>query len=77
MITFVNLMCKGNTISPTTQFVEAEFTKRGNNVRFLKFTFAFRYIIIFASNKNTYMKKIFLLILCLMPLSLLAQTYKM
>ena len=51
MITFVNLMCKGNTISPTTQFVEAEFTKRGNNVRFLKFTFAFRYIfIIFASN---------------------------
>ena len=29
MITFVNLMCKGNTISPTTQFVEAEFTKEG------------------------------------------------
>ena len=78
MIAFVNLMCKGNTISPTTQFVEAEFTKEGNNVRFLKFTFAFRYIfILFASTKNTYMKKIFLVILCLMPLSLLAQTYKM
>ena len=29
MITFVNLMCKGNTISPTTQFVGAEFTKEG------------------------------------------------
>ena len=43
--------CKGNTIIPTTQFIEAEITKRGNNVRFLKFTFAFRYIfIIFASN---------------------------
>lgn len=70
--------CKGNTKIPTTQFIEAEYTKEGNNVRFLKFTFAFSYIfIIFASNKNTYMKKMFLLILCLMPLSLLAQTYKM
>lgn len=47
MITFVNLMCKGNIIIPTTQFVEAEFTKRGNNVRFLKFTFAFRYFLLY------------------------------
>ena len=71
-------MCKGNIKNWTKLFGGAEFTKRGNNVRFLKFTFAFRYIfIIFASTKNTYMKKIFLLILCLMPLSLLAQTYKM
>ena len=29
MIAFVNLMCKGNIIIPTTQFAEAEFTKEG------------------------------------------------
>ena len=32
MITFINLMCKGNIIIPTTQFAEAEFTKEGTAI---------------------------------------------
>lgn len=37
-------MCKGNIKNWTKLFGGVEITKEENNVRFLKFTFAFRYI---------------------------------
>lgn len=40
-------MCKGNIKNWTKLFGGAEITKEGNNVRFLKFTFAFRYILLY------------------------------